>query len=164
MHQSQQILIRPWPAPIKLHLWNSEQTWFCLTTRCCSCMFSWEKHPEFRGFTPHHPPVLFSSEHLMDHDHRSSFGVELRTARAAHHLQDVGDREVNLGSHHLTPREAHPIKLKLCTSYQWWFAEIGLPPNHNHPFIDGFSLINHPFWGSTVLGTPQMVVNGVIIP
>ena len=28
----------------------------------------------------------------------------------------------------------------------WRFPEIGVTPNH--PYIDGFSLINHPFWGN----------------
>ena len=27
----------------------------------------------------------------------------------------------------------------------WWFPQIGAPPNH--PFIDGFCLINHPAIG-----------------
>ena len=28
----------------------------------------------------------------------------------------------------------------------WLFPKIEVPPNH--PFMDGFSLINHPFWGT----------------
>ena len=43
----------------------------------------------------HHQPAL-STENLMDHDHGSSFGIKLRTSRPAHHLQDIGDGEVNL--------------------------------------------------------------------
>ena len=35
----------------------------------------------------------------------------------------------------------------------WRFPEIGVPPNH--PFIDGFSSMNHPFWGSPIYGSPQ---------
>ena len=30
------------------------------------------------------------------------------------------------------------------TFHTWWFPEIGVPPNHQ--FIDGFSMINQPFW------------------
>ena len=26
----------------------------------------------------------------------------------------------------------------------------------NHPFIDGFSRINHPFWGTPIYGTPHL--------
>ena len=32
----------------------------------------------------------------------------------------------------------------------WRFPKIGVPPNH--PLIDGFSTINHPFWGISILG------------
>ena len=37
----------------------------------------------------------------------------------------------------------------------WRFPEIVVPPNH--PFIDGISLINHPFCGTPIFGTPLMV-------
>ena len=33
----------------------------------------------------------------------------------------------------------------------WGFPKIGVPPNH--PFIDGFVLINHPFWVSSFMET-----------
>ena len=32
---------------------------------------------------------------------------------------------------------------------KWWY-----PPNH--PFIDGFSIVNHPFWGSPIDGNPYI--------
>ena len=35
--------------------------------------------------------------------------------------------------------------------YIWRFPKVGVPPNH--PFIDGFSTINHPFWGTPVYFT-----------
>ena len=31
---------------------------------------------------------------------------------------------------------------------------MGAPPNH--PFIDGFSVKNPPFWGTTIYGTPHI--------
>ena len=34
------------------------------------------------------------------------------------------------------------------------FLKMGVPPNH--PFIDGFSLINHPFWGYPHLWKPPI--------
>ena len=37
----------------------------------------------------------------------------------------------------------------------WVFPKIGVPPNH--PFyLIGFSLINHPFWGTTIFGNTRM--------
>ena len=36
----------------------------------------------------------------------------------------------------------------------WVFPKIGLPPNH--PFLIGFSIINHPFWGTTIFGNTHM--------
>eukprot|EP00754_Rhynchopus_humris_P049346 Rhum_TRINITY_DN8342_c0_g1::Rhum_TRINITY_DN8342_c0_g1_i1::g.27448::m.27448 len=36
---------------------------------------------------------------LLDHDHSHTGGVELRTARPAHHLQHVGQREVDVALH-----------------------------------------------------------------
>ena len=42
------------------------------------------------------------------------------------------------------------------TSCLWWFPKIGLPPDH--PFIDGFSLINHPFWVPAFMETPVYVI------
>ena len=50
---------------------------------------------------------------------------------------------------------------------RWWFqiffyfhpyldvsVLIGLPPNH--PFLIGFSIINHPFWGTTIFGNTHL--------
>ena len=34
------------------------------------------------------------------------------------------------------------------------FLKLGVPPNH--PFINGFSLINHPFGGTSLYGNPHM--------
>ena len=36
------------------------------------------------------------------------------------------------------------------------FPKLGVPPNL--PFIEGFSIINHPFWGSPISGNPQTMV------
>ena len=36
------------------------------------------------------------------------------------------------------------------------FPKLGVPPNL--PFIEGFSIINHPFWGSPISGNPQKMV------
>jgi len=32
----------------------------------------------------------------------------------------------------------------------WMFPKIGEPPNH--PSKNRFSIINHPFWGTTIFG------------
>ena len=32
----------------------------------------------------------------------------------------------------------------------WVIPKIGVSPNH--PFLIGFSIINHPFWGTTIFG------------
>ena len=39
-------------------------------------------------------------------------------------------------------------------SSKWVFPKIGLPPNH--PFLIGFSIINRPFWDTTIFGNTQM--------
>ena len=36
----------------------------------------------------------------------------------------------------------------------WRFPEIGVPPNH--PFSMGFSITNHPFWGTLIYGNQQL--------
>ena len=35
----------------------------------------------------------------------------------------------------------------------WVFPKIGVPPNH--PILIGFSIINHPFWGTPIFGNTQ---------
>ena len=37
----------------------------------------------------------------------------------------------------------------------WVFPKIGVPPNH--PFFIGFSIINHPFWGTPIFGNSHMM-------
>ena len=37
---------------------------------------------------------------------------------------------------------------------RWMFPKIVVPPNH--PFLIGFSIINHPFWGTTIFGNTQI--------
>ena len=39
---------------------------------------------------------------------------------------------------------------------KWVFPKIVVPPNH--PFLIGFSIINHPFWGTTIFGNTQICV------
>ena len=36
----------------------------------------------------------------------------------------------------------------------WMFPKIGIPPNH--PILIGFSIKNHPFWGTTIFGNTHM--------
>ena len=38
----------------------------------------------------------------------------------------------------------------------WVFPKIGVPPNH--PFLLGFSIINHPFWGTAIFGNTHIVI------
>ena len=35
---------------------------------------------------------------------------------------------------------------------------MGTPPSY-HSFMYGFSIINHPFWGILILGSPHMYVD-----
>ena len=37
----------------------------------------------------------------------------------------------------------------------WMFPKIVVPPNH--PFLIGFSIINHPFWGTPIFGNTLIV-------
>ena len=39
---------------------------------------------------------------------------------------------------------------------QGWKYQIVVPPNH--PFLIGFSILNHPFWGTPIFGNTQMIV------
>ena len=38
---------------------------------------------------------------------------------------------------------------------KWVFPKIGVPPNHEF-YIIGFSIINHPFWGTPIFGNTQI--------
>ena len=38
----------------------------------------------------------------------------------------------------------------------WMFPKIVVPPNH--PILIGFSIINHPFWGTPIFGNTHIVV------
>ena len=39
----------------------------------------------------------------------------------------------------------------------WMFPKIVVPPNH--PFFIGFSIINHPFWGTIIIvGNPHLIL------
>ena len=37
----------------------------------------------------------------------------------------------------------------------WMFPKGGVPPNH--PFLIGFSIINHSFWGTTIFGNIHII-------
>ena len=43
---------------------------------------------------------------------------------------------------------------KKTLSPKWGFPKIGVPPNH--PILIGFFILNHPFWGSPILGNLQI--------
>ena len=43
----------------------------------------------------------------------------------------------------------------------WVFPKIGVPPNH--PSLIGFSIINHPFWGTTIFGNIHMIQVGKLV-
>ena len=45
-------------------------------------------------------------------------------------------------------------EILLC-SLKWVFPKMVVPPNH--PFLIGFSIINHPFWGIPIFGNTQIV-------
>ena len=38
----------------------------------------------------------------------------------------------------------------------WVFPKIGVGPP-NHPILIGFSIINHPFWGTTIFGNTHFI-------
>ena len=46
------------------------------------------------------------------------------------------------------------------TNYIWVFPKIGVPPNH--PFLIGFSIINHPFWAIPIFGNTHLGVNNFL--
>ena len=43
----------------------------------------------------------------------------------------------------------------------WMFPKIVVPPNH--PFL-GFSIINHPFWGTLIFGNTHLEKSNTIVP
>ena len=49
-----------------------------------------------------------------------------------------------------------PFPANSCSQLKskWVFSKIGVSPNH--PFLIGFSIINHPFWGTPIFGNTQM--------
>ena len=44
----------------------------------------------------------------------------------------------------------------------WVFPKIWVPPNP--PILIGFSIINHPFWGTSIFGNTHIEVRGAPIP
>ena len=42
------------------------------------------------------------------------------------------------------------------------FPKIGLGPP-NHPILIGFSLINHPFWGTPIFGNTHFLLGSMLI-
>ena len=40
---------------------------------------------------------------------------------------------------------------------RWVFPKIMVPPNHS--ILIGFSIINHPFWGTTIFGNTQVGIS-----
>ena len=57
-------------------------------------------------------------------------------------------------------KSAHTSNSLLGGVFQTWvFPKIGgFPPNH--PWINGFSIINHPFWGALYRGTMDQLSEG----
>ena len=51
--------------------------------------------------------------------------------------------------------------LQLVIGIIWVFPKIMVPPNH--PFLIGYSIINHPFWGTPIFGNTHMVASSGII-
>ena len=85
---------------------------------------------------------------LMPEPLSSSFGWWSRGAMmVAYHCATTVGLYNNIGAlRHLFCIAALHTKTK--KYYQlsiWVFPKIGAPPNH--PFLIGFSIINHPFWG-----------------
>ena len=39
-------------------------------------------------------------------------------------------------------------------AFIWMFPKIVVPPNH--PILIGFSIINHPFWGTPIFGNTHI--------
>ena len=48
----------------------------------------------------------------------------------------------------------HGIPRGFCWATIWVFPKIGVPPNH--PILIGFSIINHPFWGTIIFGNTHI--------
>ena len=42
---------------------------------------------------------------------------------------------------------------------KWMFPKIGVGPTKKYPFLGGFSIVNHPFWGTPIFGNTQIVVS-----
>ena len=43
----------------------------------------------------------------------------------------------------------------------WGFPKIVVPPNH--PFLIGFSILNHPFWGTPIFENTQIPVYCILL-
>jgi len=47
--------------------------------------------------------------------------------------------------------------LIVCQPVIWVFPKIVVPPNH--PFLIGFSTINHPFWDTPIFGNTHTLIS-----
>ena len=70
-----------------------------------------------------------------------------------------------LGRYEEKTLERRPKPLVICRFFRglycrviWMFPKIVVPPNH--PILIGFSIINHPFWGTPIFGNIHI---GIVI-
>ena len=76
---------------------------------------------------------------------------------------DVVDLGIFSGTQKRTWRVPFPEASHKDSNSIWMFPKIGVPPNH--PLLIGFSIINHPFWGTPILGNNHIPGhNDPIIP
>ena len=61
------------------------------------------------------------------------------------HVNSVYTVHLQITKKHLKSRYASNI---------WMFPKIVVPPNH--PFLIGFSIVNHPFWGTPIFGNTHI--------
>ena len=66
----------------------------------------------------------------------------------------LGSIHSESGQLHLSGDMAHGFTKTSRNCQKWVLPKIGVPPNH--PILIGFSIINHPFWGTSIFGNTQI--------
>ena len=105
-------------------------------------MFHGDMYPLFSERPP--PPVVNHTTGVFDRHFNP-----LLSRGATSTLGNFAHRRIS------QPRKSERIRNLEVRIPIWVFPKIGIPPNH--PFLIGFSIINHPFWGTPIFGNTHMV-------
>ena len=106
----------------------------------------------------HHPTIYFNSNKQQKHFNKKIHKIfpcatTMRCYMWCHHFRDRSGFWSGHGDC-FRPLSKGLVLLPNGGDPNWVFPKIGVPPNH--PFLIGFSIINHPFWGIPIFGNTQL--------